>query len=93
MQLTTMTEASQILAYTGRLLGSGQAVAAERLVPDAVLDAIWPNMTEPLVRGGARMGIALTMIAHKDPATLSILADVEREWSATHAGGPVQGDD
>lgn len=76
----TLAEAVARLGLAGRELGSGPALAAERINPNV-------NELELVELGfkgenavAANVGIALQLLMSEDPDAMKALEEIEREW-------------
>ena len=75
----TFEDAIRRLALAGRELGSGIAVAAERLAPDAAALREF-GFRDERAHLGIQIGISLARVESERPETMAELAAIEREW-------------
>jgi hypothetical protein len=74
------------LANAGRELGSGPAVAVQRIVPDVdeVLEWLVLHVPSYERQGAMLLGIAIGLIMAEEPETIGALEQISQEWRERH---------
>jgi hypothetical protein len=80
----TFQEAFQRVSMAGRELGSGPAVAAERLAADAATEMVKRGVQEHRAKTIA-LGVAIGLVMAEQPEAMATLDQIEQEWRERHA--------